>query len=57
MGLIHVTVQLKKNVEIQEGYEADFLVDTGATDSMAPGNIFSHSILRGHLGSHFCPLS
>jgi len=37
MGLIHVTVLLKKNPESKKGYESDFLVDTGATDCMAPG--------------------
>ena len=36
MGLIHVTVALT-NLGVSNGtYEADFLVDTGATDSMAP---------------------
>lgn len=37
MGLTHVTVRLR-NLSAQNGdYEADFLVDTGATDSLAPG--------------------
>lgn len=37
MGLTHVTVTLK-NLGVAGGaYEADFLVDTGATDSLAPG--------------------
>ncbi len=37
MGLTHVTVTLKA-FEFPNGtYEADFLVDTGATDSLAPG--------------------
>ena len=36
MGRIHVTVALK-NLSAPNGtYEADFLVDTGATDSLAP---------------------
>ena len=36
MGLIHVTVALK-NLSLPNAiYEADFLVDTGATDSLAP---------------------
>ncbi|MBI4443094.1 MAG: clan AA aspartic protease [Acidobacteria bacterium] len=36
MGLIHVTVALK-NLSAPNGtYEADFLVDTGPTDSLAP---------------------
>jgi clan AA aspartic protease len=37
MGLIHITVRVKKLAETNDGYEADFLVDTGATDSLAPG--------------------
>jgi clan AA aspartic protease len=37
MGLIHVTVKLSRP-EAHGDYEAIFLVDTGATDSMAPGN-------------------
>jgi clan AA aspartic protease len=38
MGLTHVTVALK-SLRSQNGeYEADFLVDTGATDSLAPGS-------------------
>jgi clan AA aspartic protease len=38
MGLIHVTVSLKGTGGNTGAYEADFLVDTGATDSMAPGD-------------------
>ena len=38
MGLTHVTVALK-NMSSEDGkYEADFLVDTGATDSLAPAS-------------------
>ena len=37
MGLIHVTVTLRRLEGAAAAYEADFLVDTGATDSMAPG--------------------
>lgn len=37
MGLIHVTVTLKAPGTEKDGYETLFLVDTGATDSMAPG--------------------
>lgn len=37
MGLIHVTVSLKVPGSANGAYEALFLVDTGATDSMAPG--------------------
>ena len=36
MGLIHVTVTLKNLGSANGNYEADFLVDTGATDSLAP---------------------
>jgi clan AA aspartic protease len=36
MGLIHVTVVLRPNEKSRKKYEADFLVDTGATDCMAP---------------------
>lgn len=38
MGRIHVTVALKSLSPPSGTYEADFLVDTGATDSMAPGS-------------------
>ncbi|HHT9158349.1 MAG TPA: hypothetical protein ACFYEH_00670 [Candidatus Brocadiaceae bacterium] len=37
MGAIHVTVTLSWP-EAKESFEALFLVDTGATDSMAPGS-------------------
>ena len=37
MGLTHVTVTLKPFGDRIGLYEADFLVDTGATDSLAPG--------------------
>ena len=36
MGLIHVTVTLRPVGAPDAFYEADFLVDTGATDSLAP---------------------
>ena len=36
MGLTHVTVALKDLGSDDGTYEADFLVDTGATDSLAP---------------------
>jgi len=36
MGLTHVTVQLRSLGTANGKYEADFLVDTGATDSLAP---------------------
>ena len=36
MGLTHVTVALRSLQSSTGVYEADFLVDSGATDSMAP---------------------
>lgn len=36
MGLTHVTVKLRRLSDANGGYEAEFLVDTGATDSLAP---------------------
>lgn len=36
MGLIHVMVGLRSLGSSNGSYEADFLVDTGATDSLAP---------------------
>jgi clan AA aspartic protease len=38
MGLIHVTTTLRSLPKSRKKYQADFLVDTGATDSLAPGN-------------------
>lgn len=38
MGLIHVTTRLRAGEGAPNPYEADFLVDTGATDSMAPAS-------------------
>ncbi|MGH8058923.1 MAG: clan AA aspartic protease [Candidatus Entotheonellia bacterium] len=37
MGVTHVTVVLKSFASPGGAYEALFLVDTGATDSLAPG--------------------
>jgi len=36
MGLVHVTVTLRGLKSPKGKYQADFLVDTGATDSLAP---------------------
>jgi len=36
MGLTHVTVTVKATLDSRERYEADFLVDTGAIDCLAP---------------------
>lgn len=38
MGLTHVTVRLRSFAGPNGGYEADFLVDSGATDSLAPAS-------------------
>lgn len=43
MGLMHVTVTLKVPGTSASGYEAAFLVDTGATDSMAPGSALAEA--------------
>lgn len=41
MGLTHITVRLKSLGSSNGTYEAQFLVDTGATDSLAPGSELS----------------
>jgi clan AA aspartic protease len=38
MGIIHVTVTLRAGQRSRKKYESDFLVDSGATDSMAPSS-------------------
>ncbi|MGI9067094.1 MAG: clan AA aspartic protease [Pyrinomonadaceae bacterium] len=38
MGLIHVTVKLRNLGSANGAYEAEFLVDTGATDSLVPAS-------------------
>ena len=38
MGLTHVTVKVRNLASNEGGYEADFLVDTGVTDSLAPAS-------------------
>ena len=38
MGIIHVTTTLRPLPKSRKKYEADFLVDTGATDSLAPAS-------------------
>lgn len=37
MGLTYVTVRLSPGADARKHYTAEFLVDTGATDSMASG--------------------
>jgi clan AA aspartic protease len=46
MGIIHVTVSLKPLPKSRKKYEADFLVDTGATDSMAPASKLQKAGIR-----------
>src|SRR6266849_3121522 len=46
MGLIHVTVSLRVSPKSRKKYEADFLVDTGATDCLAPGSKLRHAGIR-----------
>lgn len=38
MGVIHVTVNLRSLGSANGAYEAEFLVDTGATDSLVPAS-------------------
>jgi clan AA aspartic protease len=38
MGLIHVTTRIQSMSGSGQHFEADFLVDTGATDSMVPAS-------------------
>jgi clan AA aspartic protease len=38
MGLIHVTTTLRAGEKARKKYVSEFLVDTGATDSLAPAN-------------------
>jgi clan AA aspartic protease len=42
VGLIQVTVTLRVPGEKESAYQALFLVDTGATDTMAPGSALSN---------------
>jgi clan AA aspartic protease len=46
MGLIHVTVTLRANQEAKKKYSADFLVDTGATDCLAPAPALEKAGIR-----------
>jgi clan AA aspartic protease len=43
VGLVHVEVSLRVPGMSLPGYEASFLVDTGATDSMAPASDLSRA--------------
>jgi clan AA aspartic protease len=46
MGLIHVTVSLRATQRSRKKYEADFLVDTGATDCVAPASKLKRAGIR-----------
>jgi len=46
MGLVHVTVTLRSSEKSRRKYQADFLVDTGATDSMAPAKAMEKGGIR-----------
>src|SRR2546421_4403008 len=46
MGLIHVTVKLCQSQQSRRKYEADFLVDTGATDCKAPASKLQRAGIR-----------
>jgi clan AA aspartic protease len=46
MGLIHVTVTLRASEKSRKKYQADFLVDTGATDCLAPAPALKRAGIR-----------
>jgi clan AA aspartic protease len=46
MGLVHVPVRVKARQGSRKVYRARFLVDTGATDSMAPGSALRNAGIR-----------
>jgi clan AA aspartic protease len=46
MGLTHVTVKLRAFGAQNGIYEADFLVDTGATDCMAPASQLKRIVVQ-----------
>jgi clan AA aspartic protease len=46
MGLTYVTVILRATEKSRKKYEARFLVDTGATDSMAPASQLKRAGIR-----------
>lgn len=46
MGLIHVPVTLRPSEKSRKKYHADFLVDTGATDSVAPASALKRAGIR-----------
>lgn len=46
MGLTHVTVTLRPNEKSRKKFEAKFLVDTAAMDSMAPASKLKQAGIR-----------
>lgn len=46
VGFIHIPVSLKVPGESEVRYDAEFLVDTGATDSMAPASQLARAGIR-----------
>lgn len=46
MGLIHVSVTLRATERSRKKYQARFLVDTGAIDSMAPAPMLKRAGIR-----------
>jgi clan AA aspartic protease len=44
--MIHLQVSIRVPGTTDPGYDARFLVDTGATDSMAPGSALRHAGIR-----------
>ena len=46
MGLVHVTVALRASEKSRKQYQADFLVDSGATDSMAPASALTKAGIK-----------
>jgi clan AA aspartic protease len=46
MGMTHVTVTLRATERSRKKFEAKFLVDTGATDSMAPASKLAKAGIR-----------
>jgi hypothetical protein len=43
---MHVTVALRASQRSRKKYEADFLIDTGATDSLVPGPALKRAGIR-----------
>src|SRR5260221_10469658 len=46
MGTIHVTTTLRAHQKARKKYVSEFLVDTGATDSLAPGKALKRAGIK-----------